>query len=766
MGALVNCKPVQSNSITVTSGQAVGGSANVTLDIEPINDSYVVAAENFSYNHAAINNNKITASNVTKADTGTAYAAGNKVRFTIDLDDSFTPTQSETLTVDLEGEATLKNGKKYRVTGKVKYSLSQATPNPTPVAYDKEGQEGETVVLSTFVVTMNSGYYLPSTSTTDVIWTFISNANPTVTYQDNYQFTVTPVAYNGQYITSYILAVYYTFPQDDYVAISADTINVQTTSALIPVQTSLITGYNINTDGILPSGESRDIKIHGTNGTYAFTITNDAGNTYDPSSDTFTSASTSITGTITGNAANEHTIVFPLVSSNDSYDFSIAGTGSTNTTEGGTGNNNPFTFTLNQYIDTTLTINATTSNGWTITNNDNNITGNNSYVLGNSQYIALDTLDIDVTHTSALYLRRQPDYDLDLSNTDPSSNGGYSWFFQNFKASGSGTTTISITTDTEGWLLNAAGTADLTSVLSLDNFINTPSVANNTTFAATEDTALNIDLSTAVTDNSESGLTYSIVADNSSSNGTLGSVNASTGAITYTPASNNTTTVTFTFKVNDGYQDSNTATATVTVAAVADAPTNIALSSSSINENNSINDIIGAFSTTDPDAGDTHTYSLVSGTGSTDNSSFNISGSNLRASAVFDYETKSSYSIRVRTTDSGGLYFEKQFTITINDVTETINSYQVSRRTSLNGFAGFGYIHPTQICDGSSLAATCMDFSTLANKYVRIVSSCGGTSEVAQILGSSTTIVTHYAVGDTYYNSFSDANTQSNGITC
>jgi len=133
---------------------------------------------------------------------------------------------------------------------------------------------------------------------------------------------------------------------------------------------------------------------------------------------------------------------------------------------------------------------------------------------------------------------------------------------------------------------------------------------------------------------------------------------------------------------------------------------------------------------------------------------------------VFDYETKSSYSIRVRTTDSGGLYFEKQFTITINDVTETINSYQVSRRTSLNGFAGFGYIHPTQICDGSSLAATCMDFSTLANKYVRIVSSCGGTSEVAQILGSSTTIVTHYAVGDTYYNSFSDANTQSNGITC
>ena len=769
MGALINCKPVQSNSITVTSGQAVGGSASVTLDIEPINDSYVVAAENFSYNHASINNNKITASNVTKADTGTAYTAGNKVRFTIDLDDSFTPTQSETLTVDLAGEATLKDAKKYRVTGRVKYSLNQASPTPTPSAFDKEGQAGETVVLSQFVVTMNSGYYLPSTSTTDVTWTFISNANPTVTYQDNYEFVVIPVAYSGQYITSFILAVYYTFPQDSYVTatIPHDTINVETNSALIPTQASLITGYNINTDGILPSGESRDIKIHGSTGAaYAFTVTNDAGHTYNPSTDTFTSASTSITGTISGNA-NEHTIVIPSVSSNDSYDFSIAGTGSTNTTEGGNGNNNPFTFTLNQYIDTTLTINATTSNGWTITNNDNNITGNNSYVLGNSQYIALDTLDIDVTHSSALYLRRQPDYDLDLSNTNPSSNGGYSWFFQNFKASGNGTTKISITTDTEGWLLDAAGTADLTSVLSLDNFINTPSVANNTTFSATEDTALSINLSTAVTDNSESGLTYSIVADNSSSNGTLGSVNSSTGVLTYTPALNNTTTITFTFKVNDGYQDSNTATATVTVAAVADAPTNITMSSQSINENNSINDVVGAFSSVDPDGSGSYTYTLVSGTGDTDNSSFNISGSNLRASAVFDYETKNSYSIRVRSTDADGSgNFEKQFTIAINDVTETVNSYQVSRRTAMNGFAGFGYIHPTQICDSGSLATTCMDFSTLGTKYVRVVSSCGGTSEVAQIVGSSTSPVNRYVVGDTYYDSFSDANTQSNGTTC
>ena len=34
----------------------------------------------------------------------------------------------------------------------------------------------------------------------------------------------------------------------------------------------------------------------------------------------------------------------------------------------------------------------------------------------------------------------------------------------------------------------------------------------------------------------------------------------------------------------------------------------------------------------------------------------------------FDYEAQSSYSIRVRTTDAGGLWFEKAFTISVSDV--------------------------------------------------------------------------------------------------
>src|SRR5690606_35902990 len=70
------------------------------------------------------------------------------------------------------------------------------------------------------------------------------------------------------------------------------------------------------------------------------------------------------------------------------------------------------------------------------------------------------------------------------------------------------------------------------------------------------------------------------------------------------------------------------------------------------------------------DVGNTHTYTLVSGPGSTDNASFNISGNNLRISTSPDFETKSSYSIRIRTTDNSGGTYEKSFTISVTGVNE------------------------------------------------------------------------------------------------
>jgi hypothetical protein len=119
---------------------------------------------------------------------------------------------------------------------------------------------------------------------------------------------------------------------------------------------------------------------------------------------------------------------------------------------------------------------------------------------------------------------------------------------------------------------------------------------------------------------------------------------------------------------------------TITINNVNETPYALLLSNTSQAENTASNTTIGTFSTSDVDSGDTFTYSLVAGTGDTDNASFNISGANLRNTSVFNYEAKSpsTYSIRVRTTDAGGLYHEATFTITVTNVNEAPTDISIS----------------------------------------------------------------------------------------
>ncbi|MBL7111867.1 MAG: T9SS type A sorting domain-containing protein [Bacteroidales bacterium] len=100
------------------------------------------------------------------------------------------------------------------------------------------------------------------------------------------------------------------------------------------------------------------------------------------------------------------------------------------------------------------------------------------------------------------------------------------------------------------------------------------------------------------------------------------------------------------------------------------APTNITLSSNTIDENRLSGILIGVFSTTDPDMGDVHAYTLVEGLGGDDNDGLMIMGNILISGAEFDYETNDTLFIRVETTDQGGLSFEKTFILLVNDVFE------------------------------------------------------------------------------------------------
>ena len=88
-------------------------------------------------------------------------------------------------------------------------------------------------------------------------------------------------------------------------------------------------------------------------------------------------------------------------------------------------------------------------------------------------------------------------------------------------------------------------------------------------------------------------------------------------------------------------------------------PTNIVLSSNSVNENKPIGTRVGLLITTDVNENNVHTYSLVSGTGVTDNALFTISNDTLYTQQVFNYKIKNAYNIRIQTNDSLGGIFEK-----------------------------------------------------------------------------------------------------------
>jgi Flp pilus assembly pilin Flp len=101
------------------------------------------------------------------------------------------------------------------------------------------------------------------------------------------------------------------------------------------------------------------------------------------------------------------------------------------------------------------------------------------------------------------------------------------------------------------------------------------------------------------------------------------------------------------------------------------APAAPGLSATSIQENNTAGAVVGTITAVDPD-GDTVTFSLASGG---DNDFFQISGNQLQASGIFNYEvpqdadTGNTYAITIIATDDGSPQEDSQanFTITVTD---------------------------------------------------------------------------------------------------
>ncbi|WP_141655488.1 T9SS type A sorting domain-containing protein, partial [Roseivirga seohaensis] len=123
-------------------------------------------------------------------------------------------------------------------------------------------------------------------------------------------------------------------------------------------------------------------------------------------------------------------------------------------------------------------------------------------------------------------------------------------------------------------------------------------------------------------------------------------------------------------------------------------PSDIGISNQSINENSGTGALVGQFNTLDNE-GDIHTYTLISGTGDADNNSFTINGVELLTAENFDFETKSNYSIRVKSTDSFGEVYEKTLEITILNLPEAqirVTNNPVIPSTALGSISSFDIV--------------------------------------------------------------------------
>ncbi len=242
--ALVNCT-IDKRSVLLAKNSAVGGSSTVTLEIKPV-AGHVVAASDFT-------NNTTIASpiqSITLSNSGTAYDVNNEVNVVVALQSGFTPTVDQTLVIDIDGEATRVDLIPITVNGEFTgNSLTNATSTTSSVRVDDNSLDGdynlienpfETHVFATITVAPTiSGRFFETEPTIQV-----TNSSYTgVDLNDQYIFTYVDTFNSDGFHTQRVYTCSIIMPQ---VARSGDNISITATSALIPVSTNLIRGYQMN----------------------------------------------------------------------------------------------------------------------------------------------------------------------------------------------------------------------------------------------------------------------------------------------------------------------------------------------------------------------------------------------------------------------------------------------------------------------------------------------------------------------------------------
>jgi len=557
--ALTNCS-INTGALTKIGGQAIG-SDDINLTITP-DQHFSVTASNFSVGTIPTGVNSITIT-----DNGSAGTFTNTLNVLVNLTDTFTmPSSNTTITIDVDGAAD--KGEVIQRTIFLKESPASGsnftqTFNSGPGILEDSNNNtgiktvGQKVVIFTRTLTCSTGYYFPQEP--DYVITSDDkehiprySVETTRTYLDN--------GSNNLPLQIISFEVSYLVPDDNVIAADRDTITFSATAAIIYAPTREITNFQFDATNIPSRGGIKVFQIYGTAGAAYNLSVVDAASTI------------SVTNGVHNNQVigpkgyNAHVVTFNSSFVGSSYidvTYNVTITTATSSPTTSLGSNISTTtpmYTVSQKQNVVLTL---TRSGYDFGTISVPTTAAKSFVPG-YEFGDLETNNsipwlFTATAPSGTIVKRRDPLDTDFTTVGGGASG---YEFALVKNTVTQTSSTVLTLDLDVNVLDV-GTTSKSLVLDLDNIINTPStVFAQSNIAVANNTAKTIYLTSS--DENQDTPTYSIVT--TPVKGSV-AVNASTGVATYTPTSSSSQgNDTFTYKVNDGYQDSAVAQVHVVIA--------------------------------------------------------------------------------------------------------------------------------------------------------------------------------------------------------
>ncbi|MFC4991277.1 cadherin domain-containing protein [Rubritalea tangerina] len=288
---------------------------------------------------------------------------------------------------------------------------------------------------------------------------------------------------------------------------------------------------------------------------------------------------------------------------------------------------------------------------------------------------------------------------------------------------------------------------------------NVAPVAGDASFVVVENTSIgaSVGIVQASDGNASDSLQYVITAGNASG---AFAIDSSTGEITTASVldyeGENQYTLTVTVSDNGSPVMSDTANVSVTVSNENESPS-LAGASGSVAENELSGTVIVSLSGTDPDVGDSLSYTITAGN---ESGLFSVdSNGDLRTTGGLNFESESQYILTVEVTDNGGLSAAGSVNITVIDVNEsptlTNSTVSISKDVSIGSSVALLSASDVDASDslsymitagntgnafainsnsGAVTTATALDYETLSQYILTVVvTDSGGLSDSATL---------------------------------